>query len=223
MAVLYAHSAHVWLTACEARNRAIESVKKDPNAWPSDSIVAVVLSAASAEAFINELAESIAMTKVHRDETLSPQLRAFADVIDEVEESRGSLLLKYLMAAQTLRGSPFDKGTNPFQDFATLVTLRNDIMHLKPRDKTSVGRDGTETIVAPKYIVALQQRGLARTPSPNVSMSWFNSLQTSNLAIWAVETAREIVLAVLALVPDDPVPGRDPAFMFKSQFRNPVL
>jgi hypothetical protein len=223
MPVLWAHAAHIWLTACEARNRAIESVQKDPNAWPSDSIVAIVLSAASTEAFINELAELIAMTKTRPDNTLSRELRAFADVIEEIEDSRGSLVLKYLMAAQTLRGFPFEKGANPFQDFATLITLRNDIMHLKPRDTDVVTQDGGESIAVPKYVVALQQRGLARTLGPNIGMSWFNRLQTADIASWATKTARDIILAVLELIPDDEIPGRDPAYMFKRQFRNPVL
>ncbi len=216
MAVLHAHSAQVWLTARDARDRAIESMNKNPNSWPEDAIVAIVLSAASTEAFINELAESVAMTKVRLDETLSGELRAFADVADEIEESRGSLRLKYLMAAQTLRGSPFDKGTNPFQDFATLVTLRNDIMHLRPRDRTVIAPDGRQSQAPPKYIAALQQRGLANS---NDSISWFDSIQTVEMASWAPKTAREIILAVLDLIPDG---SFDPTSMFKSIFRNHV-
>jgi hypothetical protein len=223
MSVLYAHSAHIWLTACEARNRAIASVKANQSAWPNDAIVAIVLSAASTEAFINELGELVAMKKVRLEGSPSRELLAFADVIAEIEESRGSLLLKYLMAAQTLGGSPFIKGMNPFQDFATLVTLRNDIMHLKPKDKSVTGCGRVESVSHPKYIVGLQQRGLARSPPSDVDMSWFNSLQTAEIAIWAVDTARAIILAVLALIPDDPIPGRDLTFFFKTQFRNPVL
>lgn len=220
MAVLYAHSVQVWLTACEARDRAQETVKTNPNSWPSDAIVAIVLSAASTEAFINELAEIVTMTKAHLEETISSELRSFADVIHEIEQSRGSSQLKYLMAAQILRGSSFDKGTNPYQDFATLVTLRNDIMHLRPRDRTVMASDGSLTIAGPRYIDALQRRGLARTPRPKGSMSWFDTLLTAEMACWAPKTAHDIILAVLDLIPDDPIPGRDPTLMFKDQFRN---
>ena len=218
MPVLWTHAASIWLTACEARNRAIDTVQKEPNAWPMDSIVAIVLSAAATEAFINELAELIAMSNSRHENILSQELRAFAVVIEEIEQSRGSLLLKYLMAAQTLRGFPFDKSSNPFQDFATLITLRNDVMHLKPRD-TDVVTDGIQSIAVPKYVVALQQRKLARTPPPNVGMSWFNRLQTTEIASWAPRVARDIILAVLDLIPDDDT-GRDPTDMLKRQFRN---
>ncbi len=220
MATLIAHSVQVWLTARDARDRARECAKNDPDAWTSDAIVAIVLSAASTEAFINELAELVEMTKVRLDDTVSSELRAFADVIREIEEARGSLLDKYLMAAETLRGSPFDKGTNPYQDFATLVTLRNDIMHLRPRDRTVITPDGRQSLASRKCIAALQQRGLARTPNPKGSMSWFDSIQTTEMASWAHETAHEIILAVLDLIPDDPIPGRDPTSFFKTPFRN---
>ena len=118
------------------------------------------------------------------------------------------------MAAQTLRGSPFDKGTNPYQDFSTLVTLRNDIMHLKPKDRVVIASDGGQSVKVPMYIAALQQRGLA---SSTVGMSWFDTIQTVKMASWAPKTAHEIILAVLDLIPDGP---GDPTSMFKNIFRN---
>jgi len=224
MPVLYAHSGHLYLTACEARDRAVASAQKDANAWPSDAIVAIILSATSTEAFINELVEFVVLSKSKGDGvSLSRELLAFAGVLEEIEDARGSLALKYLMASQTLGGTPFDKGANPFQDFSTLITLRNDIMHLKPRDILVSLTPEAAALDVPKYVVALQQRGLARTPSPGVMISWFNRLQTSEMAVWATQTARAIILAVLALIPDDPVPTRDPAWMFKTLFRNPPL
>ncbi len=217
MAVVSAHSGHIWLIACDARDRAIERVKNDPDHPPSDAIVAIILSAAATEAFINELAEVIAMTRVRLDETLSTEVRAFADAIREIEESHGSLQDKYLTAAQTLRGSPFDKGTNPFQDFDTLVKLRNDLMHAKPKDGLEIDANGALSTAVPKHITALQQRRLARTPCQGVNISWFDTLTTEKMATWAPKTAHAIILAVLDLIPDGPF---DPALMFKYVFRN---
>lgn len=219
MAGMYVHSAHLWLTACEARDRAVAAARANPDAWPSDAIVAILLAAASAEAFINEFAEILEMDKSdlgHRQ--LLPPLRACADALVEVEDARGSLSLKYLIASQILSGSMFDKGSNPYQDFAVLIKLRNDLMHLKPQD-TFVHSVGSTAVQVPKYIEALQQRGLARTPSPKVGISWFNRLQTAEMAKWACDTAHAIILAVLAMVPDDPVPAKDPSWMFKHMFR----
>src|SRR5439155_18734314 len=91
---------------------------------------------------------------------LSLPLHAFADALQEIEESRGSLSLKYLIASQTLSGATFDKGSNPYQDFAILINLRNDLMHLKPRDSFLQPENGPLEIQPPRYIKGLQQRGL---------------------------------------------------------------
>ena len=214
----------MWLTACEAKNRAVAEATQDPNAWPSDTVTAIVLAAASTEAFINELAESVAFAAAGPEAAMLPaELLNFSSVLEEVESSRGSLTLKYLLAAQTLTGTSFDKSANPYQDFAVLVMLRNDLMHLKPRDKFVSDAPQGAVLEVPKYIVGLQQRGLARTPDSGVLMSWFNRLQTAHMAAWATKTSRDIILAVLAMIPDDPNSATDPSYFFKKQFRNPPL
>jgi hypothetical protein len=190
--------------------------------WPNDSFAAIVLAAAATEAFINELGEMVAIDKDlpwRQSNPVSPSLCAFADAIQEIEEARGSLLLKYLIASQTLSGSTFNKGTNPYQDFATLVNLRNDLMHLKPRDTFSHSEGGFTSVKPLKYIKNLQQRGLAHRPEENVNMSWFNIIQTAEMAIWACDAAHKIILAVLDFIPDNAIPSLDPSSMFKIIFR----
>ena len=216
---MYMHSGFLWATACEARDRAAAVVRDNPQAWPTDTIVSIILAAATTEAFINELTETVGIQRDspwRQTNPISLPLRAFADALQEIEESRGSLGLKYLIASQTLSGTSFDKGTNPYQDFAILITLRNDLMHLKPRDTFLEKQGSPLQIHPPKYIKALQQRGLARTPKKDVGMSWLNILQTLEMAVWACDTAGNVIQAVLRLIPDDFV--LDPAWGLKSIF-----
>lgn len=94
MPVLHAHSVHIWLTTRDARDRAL--AVDDPIAHPpSDAFVAIILSAAATEAFINELAELVSMTDYRLSETLTDEQRAFAKVVQEVESERGKLEDKY--------------------------------------------------------------------------------------------------------------------------------
>ena len=107
---MFVHAGFLWGTACEARDRAVTSAQAIPQTWPSDSIVAILLAAASTEAFINELAEMVALDRDNpwrQSSPLAPQLRALADTLQEIEEARGSLTLKYLMASHILSGSTF--------------------------------------------------------------------------------------------------------------------
>jgi hypothetical protein len=209
MPEMFAHSGELFGAARDARDRAIAAVQANPQAWPSDTIVAIILAAATTEAFINELTEWVAIDRdrlVRQSNPISPELHAFADALQEVEKAQGNLQLKYLVASQTLSGSMFEKGKNPYQDFATLVNLRNDLMHVKPRQP-------------PKYIKNLQQLRIAHSHKKNVSMSWFNVIQTDKMAIWACKTAHNIILAVLDFIPDNPNPALGPSSQFKTLFR----
>lgn len=216
---LYFHCGQLWGLAREARDRAEKAVQANKDAWPYDAIVAVVLAAASLEAFINELAELMAMTKVSRQNwnhpiALPPELANFAETMDEIEGSRGTITLKFLVASQVLGGKIFDKGRAPYQDFATLITLRNDIMHLKPKDTFDDETPGAVTW--PKYVTNFQNRGLAQKPPDGVGASWFDLLATDRLARWACETALSMILAVLDFIPDS---NADPCRLLKELFR----
>lgn len=210
----------LWTCANDARNRALEAVQKHPEARPRDSLVAIILAAASTEAFINELAEKVIIQRDNGSRLLSPQLLAFADALKEVEKAHGSLSLKYLIASLTLSGLMFPKGRNPYQDFAILVDLRNDLMHLKSSD-TFIHKEDRQTIVEPpKAIKALQQRGLARKTTDKSVVSWVSMLQTKDMADWACDTSHKIILSDLEMIPDEPQSALDPSWEFKYLFRN---
>ncbi|MBI3407007.1 MAG: hypothetical protein HY040_01455 [Planctomycetes bacterium] len=195
--------------AREARDRTVKAVEANPEIWPPDAIIAVLLAAASAEAFINELGEYASMEKLKHEQfgaPISPNISAFADAMAEIEQSHGSTLLKYLMASQVLGGKMFEKGQPPYQDFAMLFKLRDAIVHLKPRDNF----DGAYVDGAfvpenrwPKFIYALQQRGLARRVGDMAS--WFNLLMTKQLAEWSCKTAYVMMEAVFNLIPSPDV------------------
>lgn len=200
--------------AFEARDRALKAVQADPKAWPGDAVVTLVMASAAAEGFINEIAELVGVTTTIRRQqgaSVPPILVAFADAVAAVEKERGSTQEKYLAGARAL-GKPFDKGLPLYQDFATLLAIRNDLMHLKPRDRLKEGEErhaGGSPVEWPKYVVPLQRRGLARHPSsPGAAASWFELLKSEKLASWACQSAHAIMLETVNLVPDSPA---DPA------------
>ena len=114
--------------ACEMRDEA-KWVEKQPTGMSSRAVIAVILAAAASEAFINELAAEVQKTR-----DLASGLIAFGSVMKEIEDNRGSLALKYLVASQALSGKMFDRGAQPFQDFDLLRRLRDLLMHVKSPD-----------------------------------------------------------------------------------------
>lgn len=139
MGVMYVHASEFVALALDARDRAAEARRSDRTVMAPDALVAVVMAAAATEAFINEVGAYYKLG--HRE--WEPRETASGVAHAAAEENRGSTKLKYLMASLTLSGHMFDQGTQPFQDFSTLMSIRNDLMHPKPLDRFDDGGSPT--------------------------------------------------------------------------------
>jgi hypothetical protein len=148
------HSLELLVIAHQARNRALLDAQR-PGALTLDSIVTIVTAAASTEAFINEFAEHIAIFRAAQLEGLPPNMITCSDVIEELEESKAPVTVKYLIASQIL-GAAFAKDAAPFQDFAMLIQLRNAIMHAKPATNES-SHQGPKSLILSRSVE--MQRG----------------------------------------------------------------
>jgi hypothetical protein len=210
----FVHSPQIWLLARDARDRATAAIQKEPKAYAVDAVTAFVLSASAAEGFINELA-GICRLRL-RDSALPAGVAAFAEMHEELERQSVGTLTKYLMASYTLSRAMFDKGKNPYQDFALLFRLRDLLMHLKAIDQEGPREGDLHTFTMPKLVMTFQQRKLARQSEGNQGMSWLAALQTGDMAAWACDTSLQMMLAVLNMIPDS---ASDPTAAFKASLR----
>jgi hypothetical protein len=209
MPAMYGVSSRLMGFACEARDRARKETERQPDASPGDAAVAIIMSVVAAEAFINELAEAAVVFNFNTggDEqgaADSPAVRLanLARLLERVEDEHGGLLLKYHIASQALTGRTFDPGRNPFQDFQTLVKVRNLLTHFRCEGTFQYDAHGRITgYKHPKLVEQLQQRGLARRSKPNTVDEWSSTLMTGEMAGWACQTALEMVFAVANLLP----------------------
>lgn len=199
--------------AAEARTEADRAGTENPQAYPArEALSAILFSALAAEAFINELGEAAARDTYSLKGVGPPgfsvpgtdDLTDLAEVLDTIEEEHGPLELKYLMTSQVLTGHAFDRGKAPFQDFSLLVHLRNDLVHPRHRDRTQQGYIEPQSSV----VRDLQGRGLTNTkgrkpPEPRGGTSWLDEISCARTAAWAFETARDMIAAVLKMLPED--------------------
>jgi hypothetical protein len=207
---IHLHARTLLLIARENAMRA-RADAAPPNALPTDAILAIVMSAASTEAFINEFAEYVAPSFPTVASEMPPGAVTCAEVLKELEESRVPPTVKYLVGSQVL-GRAFNAGAAPFQDFKMLIELRNAIMHVKVA--LEGGRHPGERVTD-----ALAQRGLAIAARGPSSLPWFDRLMTPEVAIWAHDSALAIVSEFLELVP---VPGSgyaDPLWLYRHSYR----
>jgi hypothetical protein len=197
------HWCQVLLGACRARNRALKERTKraergEQGILTDDSIVAVLLAAASTEAFINEFAELIGVYRQNAanwaPDAVTPGMAKAADAIFDLEYARDSTVEKYVVAATAL-GNPFDKGKAQFQSFDQLLSLRSAIMHIKP-PRPDVRHSGEKVT----DILARRKIAISRDTWPG---SWFDRLQTPEVASWACSAAQSMIFEMLELVPHE--------------------
>jgi hypothetical protein len=126
-----------------------------------DALVSVVFAAASLEAFLNEaayLADKSVSRKVretklgHLVEEEPPIVSAFAQVMDEAEESKVQVQSKFQLAHLILTNKIYDKASVPFQDFLTLIAVRNLLMHGKSKE-TFLTVEGKPSVLNPVSII----------------------------------------------------------------------
>lgn len=202
---------HFLSLAAQACQEMEEDVTTDGSkVSPATALSAILFSILAAEAFINELAEAASRnavllsspgTDTHDDQLLAD----LATVLHELEDGRGPITLKYHMTRKVLAGETFAEGEAPFQDFADLVKLRDELVHPRHRDETD--KYGH---VQPRSRVVrnLQQRGLTTTKGrgpgePPGGISWVQEIESVGVARWAYSAAKEIMVAILETLPED--------------------
>jgi hypothetical protein len=205
----FGNSGILYLVAKKAYERTT-SAPSDTAFDQDEALVAILFSAATLEAFINEfdLFANISSNLLYPH----AMLRFLAQVLSEIETSRGSVRLKYLLAKSVLSGVPYEKGKKPYQDFDLLFRIRDEIVHMRP-DK--IKREPH------KIIAALSARGLCAKDDPHVKSTWLSQIKTRAVARWACNVVRDMVASIKDSLPENENNKINPLFLLlfhSSQF-----
>jgi hypothetical protein len=173
-----------------------------------DAYGAIILAAAAAEAFINELA-SLARQAVDEDPRgwppHPPQIAAFASQVLAAETGRStgrraSTPGKFVVALKALTGLRPDAGRRVHQDFALLMRARDGLIHTKldvqPAQPGSLPHAPSSSL--PPVVAQLGPRNVTAMES---GLSAIDSLSTRGVARWACASAAAIVQEVIASMP----------------------
>ena len=172
------------------------------NSVHDNALIATVFSVVGTEAFINEAIELASNLVVFANESDPTKVKAFAEIERQIEESHGPLELKYQIAKWVFSGEAFDRGANPYQDFALLLATRNALVHYKVLDKMDVTLEGdivkAET---PAILERLRGRKILSDIPSDIHASWLGRIATPAMAAFSCKAASAIVKAVAALPP----------------------
>jgi len=198
-------STHLFMIAKQAAQAAIEEAADARDPVSFKPLISVVFAALAGEAFVNELS-TVARHPSVADPELGPEPPEVGDLIEllsEAEDSRAQTGFKFLIGKLALSRHTYDKGTNPYQDFATLMDLRNELVHMKPRRIEGVLAKGVyPSFERPKVIERLSTKGvLARRGGSWLRGDWLSLVSTPATARWACNVTSAIVFDLCASMP----------------------
>jgi hypothetical protein len=220
---IFINSGCLFLIAKQAYERAKAGAKHDRSHESTEPLISIVFAAAAGEAFVNEIGE-LASHPIVPDLGPEPdQVRSLAGLLSEVEDVRASTNLKYLLTKLALTGKTFDKGANPYQDFAILMDLRNSLMHLK-FDRIESIRINEVCVHAPRVVSKLLSRNvLAQFEDDNNAIaSWVLRVSTPAVARWACNATARIVKDIVESIPDGELRRKADLFCYRFDSFAPV-
>lgn len=159
-------------------------VRHGINGYSHHALPAYIVTVAAVEAFMNEAFLSfVAQQFLFRDASIWNLPR---DWLEKVEISK-----KVILIPQLLFGESLSRDTQPYQDFAMVIKVRNDLVHYKMKGEP------------PKYLQDLDQRGIslrANTSEIDADYLWPHKLSCSEGIRWAHNTACSTVTEIVSYV-----------------------
>jgi hypothetical protein len=202
--VLLPLSGNVFFTHAKNACQRIPALPTLTTSGQTEALTSIVFAASALEAFINELADFTGQP-IYAEQP-EPPLPAFAGLMEELEKSRASIVSKFWLGKWILSSVPYDKGAQPYQDFALLIKLRNTLVHSRSLDKLDYD-SGTgawiRTIETPAPTVMSKLASKHILAESTIStLTWPTLLTTKATAQWACNAASAIVLSILDILPN---------------------
>jgi hypothetical protein len=162
------------------------------------ALISVVFSVIALEAFINEMTDYAQDMTAYQPSVEGPEAVLFAQVMGDAEEAHARLESKFTLASWILSGRNIDRGGQPYQDFALLMRLRNDLVHTKP-NKLFVHGVTTNEEAHGSLLARFRDKNILA--DDNVTGSWTYLAQTKAVAEWSCKTAAHVVNDMCSGVP----------------------
>lgn len=179
--------------ACAATDAARSHVDHDP-------LVAIVFAAAAAEALMNEIGELADRPLIDPSRLEPPAVRNLVSLLADAETSRETTTLKFLLAKLALTGQSYERGSNPYQDLALLMELRNSLVHLKS-EVTELDESGNQRSGCPRVVSRLEAKHVLVLLEENAKATWVFCVSTPAAAKWACNAAAGIANDLFDSIP----------------------
>lgn len=159
------------------------------------AIGVLLLSAASIEAFLNEVgdyAQSHSRSRIH----LPKELIQYGDHWQIAESCNASTRKKYKIALECLSHSNVDKGSDPWQSFMDLFLVRDSLMHMR-NTEYAIDLKKHESIKHKPIVHRLAARGLIEADLSKGPVNWLTHLQSVGAATWGCSVSQMVIQDLL--------------------------
>jgi hypothetical protein len=165
---------------------AIRAIKVPPRTGGQRSaLVSIVFSVIALESFINEMTEHA--------QNMSPaqpvEVGVFAQMMGDADDDHSSLDFRVRLAHWIMTGRMMDRGNQPYQDFALLIWLRNDLVHTRPNKLFAYGTTTNEEVHG-RLLKRFRDKNIL---AEDYSASWTHLVQTRAVAEWSARTVAAVV------------------------------
>jgi len=167
-----------------------QGVRQGINGYTHHALPAYIITVAAVEAFINEAFLSNWARIIFKDSSLW--------TISKESLDRMEIGLKLIIIPQLLFARSLSRDSQPYQDMALLIRIRNDFVHYKLKGKP------------PRYLQSLDKRGIslvATAKNSKIDYSWPDKLSSSEGIRWAHNTACSVVQELIGFAPADKAKG----------------
>jgi hypothetical protein len=162
------------------------------------ALVSIIFGVVSLEAFLNEATEMA--SDFSKEASELEVVKTFSQVLTDAE--RLPLESKFVLANWILTGRSIDRGAQPYQDFALLLSIRNELVHFKPNESFDV-------VVIPGEMERRQKAVLQKLRSKNIladlrgAYAWTSPLTTKAVAEWSCDTVSGMVSDLVSKAPQN--------------------
>lgn len=170
-----------------------KGVRRGVNGYTRHALPAYVITVAAVEAFVNEAFLSFVAQQFFKE---SPLWNLPRDWTEKIELSK-----KLILIPQLLFGRSLSRDSQPYQDMALLIKVRNDLVHYKMKGEP------------PKYLRSLDERRISLT-ARNPDYLWPHKMSSSEGIRWAHNTACETIQAAVHCITPKNYPLRSLAQNF---------
>jgi len=169
----------------------------------SQGVVCALLCATALEAFIHDFIGwydyvrknfiSYGEGSYPRDNYLKESEKVLLDKLQLSESNRLSVTEKYHCFRE------WKKSEQPYQDFKTLITIRNSLAHLKP-EELNMQEDNDSIDGYPRFLNDFFQKKIITKPADFIS--WIELIETQEFCLWCQNATYKMIESTLSILPE---------------------